>query len=133
MTTIFAVCGSTGISALQINTALNHLWGIKESHQTQIMLIFVMTLIAGASAHMGINKGVRLLSIVGFGVMTTMMMMGLLVDDTTFILNLFVQSLGSYMQHLLDLGFQTDAFEQLGAYMWVWVWMCVYGYGQRCA
>ena len=35
-------------------------------------------------------------------------------DKTEYILNLFVQSLGYYFQHLLQLGWQTDAFEQLG-------------------
>ena len=35
-------------------------------------------------------------------------------DQTEYILNLFVQSLGYYFQHLLQLGWHTDAFEQVG-------------------
>ena len=35
-------------------------------------------------------------------------------DDTWFLLNLFVQSLGYYVQWVIQLGFHTDAFAQLG-------------------
>ena len=36
-------------------------------------------------------------------------------DNSVYILNLLVQSLGYYMQHLIQLGTHTDVFEQLGS------------------
>ena len=35
-------------------------------------------------------------------------------DRTTYILNLLVQSIGYYIQNIVQLGWHTDAFEQLG-------------------
>ena len=42
------------------------------------------------------------------------MLIVLFMDNTVFLLNLYVQSLGFYFQNLLMLGFHSDAFEQLG-------------------
>ena len=42
------------------------------------------------------------------------MLVVLLLNNTVFLLNLYVQSLGFYLQNLIKLGFHTDAFEQLG-------------------
>ena len=38
----------------------------------------------------------------------------LFLDNTVFILNLYVQSMGYYFQNILQLSFHTDAFDQLG-------------------
>ena len=58
--------------------------------------------------------GIRRLSEVSFGMGMFIMLCVFCLDQTEYILNLFVQSLGYYFQHLLQLGWQTDAFEQLG-------------------
>ena len=38
----------------------------------------------------------------------------LCLDKTSYILNLYVQSIGVYMQNIIKVGWNTDAFEQLG-------------------
>ena len=38
----------------------------------------------------------------------------LFLDNTVYILNLYVQSMGYYFQYILQIGFHCDAFEQLG-------------------
>ena len=43
-----------------------------------------------------------------------LMIVALFLDNTFYILNLYVQSLGYYIQNILQLGFHTDTFEQLG-------------------
>ena len=43
-----------------------------------------------------------------------LMMFVLFYDNTWFLLNLYVQSIGYYLQYLVQLGFHTDAFAQLG-------------------
>ena len=58
--------------------------------------------------------GIRRLSELSFGLGMFIMLCVFCLDKTEYILNLFVQSLGYYFQHLLQLGWQTDAFEQLG-------------------
>ena len=46
----------------------------------------------------------------GLFIMTLVLFM----DKTSYLLNLFVQSIGVYLQNLIQLGWHTDAFEQLG-------------------
>ena len=59
--------------------------------------------------------GIRRLSEIAFGMGLFIMAMVFCLDDNTpFILNLFVQSLGVYMHNFIQIGFHTDAFEQLG-------------------
>ena len=47
---------------------------------------------------------------VGMFIMTVAFFM----DETFYILNLFVQSIGFYFQYITQLGWHTDAFEQAG-------------------
>jgi choline-glycine betaine transporter len=96
VTTLFAVCTSMGLGAIQINTGLNELVPSieKQSIAVQVVLIALMTVIAGLSAHAGLKWGVRVMSIMSFFVLTTLMFATLLADDTSYLLNLLVQSLG---------------------------------------
>ena len=58
--------------------------------------------------------GIRRLSETCFGFGMFLMMVALFMDKTFYILNLLVQSLGYYLQYIVQLGWHTDAFEQLG-------------------
>merc|ERR1719183_2690346 len=114
ITTIMAICASMAIGAVQLNTGMNELWpGIAKSNLAQLLLIAVMTMIASFSVHLGLQYGVRVLSIVSFAVMTTVCFCVFLADDLQYLLNLFVQSVGYHLHHFIDLGFRTDAFAQL--------------------
>ena len=64
----------------------------------------------------GVNYGIRRLSEICFGSGIVLMLVVLLLDNTVFLLNLYVQSLGFYLQNLVKLGFHTDAFEQVGVF-----------------
>lgn len=108
ITTVFAVCASMGLGAIQINTGLQKLApAMDKSVAAQVVVIALITLVASISAHAGLRKGVRVLSIISFAVMTTLLMCTLMVDDTEYLLNLFVQSIGHHMHRMIDLGFQT--------------------------
>ena len=62
----------------------------------------------------GVSHGIRRLSEVCFGSGIALMLVVLLLDNTVFLLNCYVQSLGFYLHNLVKLGFHSDAFEQLG-------------------
>lgn len=114
VTTVVAVCASMGVGAIQINTGLKTLdSGVPQGPAVQILLIAAMVCVASVTAHTGLRKGVRVLSIVSFGIMSTLVAAVLLVDDTAFLLNLIVQSVGHHLNDIVKLSFHTDAFEQL--------------------
>ena len=62
----------------------------------------------------GVSHGIRRLSEVCFGSGIALMLVVLLLDNSVFLLNFYVQSIGFYLQNLVQLGFHSDAFEQLG-------------------
>ena len=80
----------------------------------QIIIIWVITAIATVSTVSGVGMGIRRLSETCFGFGMFVMMAALFMDKTFYILNLLVQSLGYYLQYIMQLGWHTDAFEQLG-------------------
>jgi len=115
VTTVFAVCTSMGVGAIQINTGISLIAPhIAKSPGVQATLIVIMTVVAGASVRLGLRRGVRVLSIVAFSVMSSVLVMVLMADETQYLLNLMVQSLGHHLHHFVPLSFRTDAFEQLG-------------------
>ena len=82
---------------------------------TQLIILWVVTGIATISTVSGIGMGIRRLSEVCFGFGMLLMVIVLLMDKTSYILNLFVQSLGYYLQSLIQLSWHTDAYEKLGS------------------
>ena len=57
--------------------------------------------------------GIRRLSEICFMVGMFIMTVAFFMDETFYILNLFVQSIGYYFQYITQLGWHTDAFEQV--------------------
>ena len=75
--------------------------------------MFVLLIVTLYFLCKGVNYGIRRLSEICFGSGIVLMLVVLLLDNTVFLLNLYVQSLGFYLQNLVKLGFHTDAFEQV--------------------
>ncbi|TRY68223.1 hypothetical protein TCAL_12618 [Tigriopus californicus] len=115
ITTLFGVCTSLGLGTRQLNVGLTMLNSdIPADDLTiQIIIIWCITAVATISTVSGVGMGIRRLSETCFMVGMFLMIVALLVDDTFFILNLYVQSLGYYIQWIIQLGFHTDAWEQL--------------------
>ena len=115
MTTLFGVCTSLGLGTRQLNTGFNIVNPEIDSDNTgyQVAIIWVITAIATVSTVSGVGMGIRRLSETCFGFGMFLMLIALFMDNTFYILNLFVQSLGYYLQYIIQLGWHTDAFEQL--------------------
>lgn len=116
LTTLFGVCTSLGLGTRQLNNGFNIMNSDINPDQIeiQVAIIWVITAIATISTVSGIGMGIRRLSEACFGFGMFLMMVAMFMDETFYILNLFVQSIGYYLQYLVQLGWHTDAFEQLG-------------------
>ena len=112
--TMFGVCTSLGLGAIQLNTGFQRLnSNIAFSTTNQIITIWGVTACATVSVVSGLKLGIRRLSEVCFCIGMFLMLIVLFYDDTWYLLNLYVQSVGYYLQYVLQLGFHTDAFAQL--------------------
>ena len=113
--TLFGVCTSLGIGTLQINEGLHLINSdIPFSTKYQVLIIWTITFVSTGSVLTGVKYGIRRISEICFCFGLVLMFCVLFLDNTVFILNLYVQSMGYYFQNILQLSFQTDAFDQLG-------------------
>ncbi|KAL5263770.1 hypothetical protein ACHWQZ_G004986 [Mnemiopsis leidyi] len=115
ITTVFGVCTSLGLGTMQLNAGLNFIFpSIEKNTLTQVLIIWIVMAIATISVVSGVGVGVRRLSEICFGVGMFLLMAIFFLEDTWFLINLFCQSIGYYIQNFLGLGFRTDAFELIG-------------------
>lgn len=115
VSTMFGVCASLGAGAITMNSGLNQVNDSIENNSTnQTIIIWVITFFATMSVVSGLKLGIRRLSEVCFALGIFIMLIILFCDKTSFLLNLYVQSIGYYIQNVLQLGFHTDAYAQLG-------------------
>ena len=130
VSTMFGVCTSLGFGVMSLNAGFNRLSSsIKENTTNQIIIIWGVTIVATGSVVSGLKLGIRRLSELCFCLGMFLMLFVFFHDDTFFLLNLYVQSIGYYFQSVLQLGFHTEAFAQLGnapdgkeATMWMDNW-----------
>ena len=113
--TMFGVCTSLGVGAIQFNGGLRRLnSNIKDTITNQIIIIWGITALATISVISGIKIGIRRLSEICFAVGMFIMLVVLFYDDTWYLFNVYVQSIGYYIQWVIQIGFHTDAFAQIG-------------------
>ena len=113
--TMFGVCTSLGLGVFQVVGGLRRINNqIEETLQNHIIAIWGITVVATASVVSGLKLGIRRLSEVCFAIGMLLMLVVFFYDDTWYMLNLYVQSCGNYLQWIVQLGFHTDAFAQLG-------------------
>eukprot|EP00892_Ulva_mutabilis_P009687 jgi/Ulvmu1/7090/UM033_0151.1 len=111
-TTLFGVCTSLGLGVKQLNAGLNRLNpDISVSDNTQTFIIWVITLLATISVVSGVKMGIRRISEVNFVLGQILLTVMLFQEDTWYLLNSVVQSIGFYLQNFVQLGTHTDAFE----------------------
>ncbi|XP_032221430.2 glycine betaine transporter 1 [Nematostella vectensis] len=113
--TILGVCTSLGLGVIQINNGMNRMnKNIEESKENQVIIIWCITAVATLSVISGVKLGIRRLSELCFSIGMFIWFVVFFYDDTWYILNIFCQSVGYYLQWLIQLGFHTDAFAQAG-------------------
>ncbi|NHI01641.1 BCCT family transporter [Oceanimonas sp. MB9] len=126
--TVFGVATSLGLGVAQINTGLNHLFGVEVSTGNQLLLILVISLVATASVLSGIGRGVKWLSEINIWLTVAILVFLLAYGPTSYLLQSYVQGIGDYLAHVVPLSTWTDASKNSGwqsgwtVFYWGW-WM----------
>ena len=98
--TLFGVATSLGLGSIQINAGLDRLLGVEQGTQQQVLLIAGITAIATISVVSGLHLGIRYLSQFNIGLAGLILVFVLVAGPTIYIIELFVSSLGYYLQTL---------------------------------
>jgi len=111
ISTAFGVATSLGLGAQQITGGLNFLNdSIPNTFWVQLIVILIVTVLYLISAVSGLDKGVRLLSNGNIILCALLMLSVLFLGPTSYLLDLFVQSIGRYFQQLPNMSFRLSAF-----------------------
>lgn len=98
--TLFGLATSLSLGAMQVSAGLNHLFDIPHTTQTQLIVIAVITMIAMLSLVTGVKKGIRRLSELNMSIATLLMIFVFIVGPTSFLINSFIENIGSYINVL---------------------------------
>ncbi len=124
--TLLGVSTSLGLGAMQLNASLNGFFGWPEATWVQVALIAAITLVATVSVVTGVKGGVQRLSQANIGLAGLLLVFVLAVGPTLYIVELFVTSLGGYLQSLprmslyLDPGPDSDWQATWTLFYWGW-------------
>ena len=110
ITTIFGLATTIGFGVGQINAGFTHVFGVPSTLFYQIIIIVAVTGIATLSAFSGVNKGVRLLSLLNIRVAGLIFLIILVLGPTTFIFRSYIQNVGSYLVNFVDMATWTETF-----------------------
>lgn len=123
--TVFGVASSLGFGAAQINGGLSFLFGIPNNNWSQLLIIAVITVLFILSAWSGLSKGIKYLSNINMVLAVLLLVLVLILGPTLLILNVFTQSFGEYIQNILSLSMNTEAFNS-GNREWLDAWTIFY-------
>lgn len=112
LTTIFGLATTIGFGVGQINAGFSAVFGAPSTLTYQIIIIIAITGIATLSAFSGVNKGVRLLSLLNVRVAITIFSIILLLGPTAFIFKAYIQNIGSYLTNFVEMSTYTETYRE---------------------
>ena len=111
--TLFGIATTLGLSVTQINAGLNYLWPtIPISPTVQILSIVVITAMATVSVVVGLDKGIKNLSLFNIYLAVALMLFVFITGPTLFILETFLQNTGSYLNNIVERTFNLQAYSR---------------------
>jgi choline/glycine/proline betaine transport protein len=121
--TIFGVATSLGFGVIQINSGLEYLFGLPNTVTVQVVLIAVITAIATVSVALGLDAGIRRLSVLNMILAGGLLAFVLVAGPTIFLLQTLVQNTGNYISNLFYMTFNLYAYEPTS---WIGGWTLFY-------
>lgn len=123
--TVIGVATTLGFGAVQINGGLSFLYDIPSNLAVQFIIVVVFTIRFVLSALSGLGKGIKILSnanmILAFALFLLMFIFG----PTLFTLNLFTDTIGTYLQNLMNMSFRISPLDEENR-SWINGWTIFY-------
>ena len=104
--TVIGVATTLGFGAVQINGGLSYLFDVPTGILVQFIIIAVVTVLFMISAWTGLGKGIKILSNANMALASLLFLLVFIFGPTMFILNLFTNSIGTYVQYLPNMSFR---------------------------
>ncbi len=108
--TIFGIATSLGLGAMQINSGLEHLYGLPASNPATLAIILATTVLFMISAAVGLDKGIQTLSKSNILLAFLLLLFMLVFGPTSYIFNVFTDTMGGYMGNVLEMSLSVNPF-----------------------
>ncbi|MBK0868784.1 BCCT family transporter [Saccharopolyspora sp. HNM0986] len=105
--TLFGLATSLGLGGQQVGAGLETLFGIPNSGTLQVVLILAITAVAVVSVMLGIDKGIRNLSLINLWLALVLMLFVFFLASSRDLLNALAANVGFYLQNLPLTSFET--------------------------
>ena len=131
---VFGLAASLGFGLLQVGSGLNHVFHFENANTTigYIIIMMIITVLFIMSATTGLKKGIKILSNLNMLVAILLMLFMFLVSEKLFIIKVFVDTLGQYINHITELSLKIAPFTKdyetwmgdwtLTYFTWVTAW-----------
>ncbi|UOQ86485.1 glycine betaine uptake BCCT transporter [Gracilibacillus salinarum] len=106
LATVLGVATSLGFGAVQINGGLKYLFDVPATIWIQFIIIAIVTVLFLISAWSGLGKGIKILSNANMILAGALFLLMFIFGPTLFILNLFTNTIGTYIQTLPQMSFR---------------------------
>ncbi|MBM7583879.1 glycine betaine transporter [Bacillus pakistanensis] len=104
--TVVGVATTLGFGAKQINGGLTYLFGIPNNFTMWFIIIAIVTVLFMISAWSGLSKGIKYLSNANMVLAVALLVLVFIVGPTLLILNIFTDTLGAYIQNIIQMSFR---------------------------
>ena len=104
--TVIGVATTLGFGASQINGGLAFLFGIPNNFAVQLIIMIIVTMLFLMSAWSGLSKGIKYLSNANMYLAVLLLVLVFLLGPSLFILNLFTDTIGGYIQNIIGMSFR---------------------------
>jgi len=121
--TAIGVATTLGFGTMQISAGMDRVFGIPAKLGTQLSVIAVCFVLYMASSVSGVDRGIKWLSSLNLTLAGILLLAVALLGPTSFIFDTFTTSLGSYLDHLVEMSLRMAPFS---ASTWVADWTIFY-------
>lgn len=123
--TVIGVATTLGFGAKQINGGLSYLFDIPISFSIQLLIVGIVTVLFIISAWSGLGKGIKYLSNTNLVLAVILFALVFILGPTILILNLFTDSLGTYITDIVRMSFRSAPLNESGR-EWINDWTVFY-------
>ena len=131
MATLVGVSTAFGLGYISINAGVRHLFGFELNTAGTLVFLFILVGCYVLSVCLGIEKGMKRLSMTNVYIAGVLGVFFLCMGPTRDLLNLMVQTTGSYVGNFIYTTFWTDFHDKSGWLSWwtvfYWIWWISWG------
>ncbi|MCW3481858.1 BCCT family transporter [Neisseriaceae bacterium JH1-16] len=112
LATVFGVATSLGFGTLQIESGLEHLFGLKADFWLTATIIAIATVMFLLSSLTGLERGIKWLSNLNLWLAVGLFLLVVVLGPTGFIFDTFTTTLGDYLGNLTSISLRMSPFSQ---------------------